>query len=182
LSSKVLMVLAVLLSATVVCAQEAAELSDMADMADMANKANKTEQAEQVSGPIVITSDTLRADGANGTATFSGSVVATGNDLLMKADSMKVFYAADGGALERIEAWGSVKLVREGRIVTSERAVYRSSGRTMTFTGNARVVEGGNILVGSKIVYMLDDDRYEVEDSKVFIESMAGQGGQDGQK
>ena len=174
MSSKVLIVLAALLSATVVCAQEAAELSDMADKA---NKANKSEQAEQVSGPIVITSDTLRADGRKGTATFIGSVVATGDDLYMKADRMKVFYAADGGALERIEADGSVKLIREGRIVTSERAVYDAQGRKMTFTENARVVEGGNVLVGTKITYMIDGDRYDVQDSKIFIEKTSSGSG-----
>ena len=177
MSSKVLIVLAALLSATVVCAQEAAELSDMADMADKANKANKSEQAEQVSGPIVITSDTLRADGSKGTATFIGSVVAIGDDLYMEADRMKVFYAAGGGALESIEADGSVKLIREGRIVTSERAVYDARDRKMTFTENARVVEDGNVLVGTKITYMIDGDRYDVEGSKIFIEKTSGGSG-----
>lgn len=140
------------------------------------------ESPGELTGPLIITSDSLQADGKAGTATFIGSVEAKGDDFHMTANKMKVFYSEGGGELKRIEAEGSVKLIRQGRIVTSERAVYRSSGRTMTFTGNARVVEGGNILVGSKIVYMLDDDRYEVEDSKVFIESMAGQGGQSEKK
>ncbi len=168
MSRLVVVALAALLSASVVCAQEAVELP---------NKAEQAEQAEQVSGPIVITSDTLRADGSKGTATFIGSVVAIGDDLYMEADRMKVFYAAGGGALESIEADGSVKLIREGRIVTSERAVYDAQDRKMTFTENARVVEDGNVLVGTKITYMIDGDRYEVEGSKVFIEKTSKKAG-----
>ena len=129
------------------------------------------------SGPIVITSDTLLADGARGSAIFTGSVVAKGDDFNMKAEKMKVLYGADGGALQRIEADGSVKLVRAGRIITSERAIYDSSDRKVTFTGNARAVEGGNVLVGTKIIYMIDDDRYEVEGSKIFLENRSGLAG-----
>ncbi len=175
MSRVMLVVLAVLLSATVsatvVFAQEAAEL------ANKASKAEKSEQSGGVSGPIVITSDTLRADGRKGTATFIGSVVAIGDDLYMTAERMKVFYAAGGGDLDRIEADGSVKLIREGRIITSERAVYEAQGRKMTFTENARVVEDGNVLVGTKITYMIDGDRYDVQDSKIFIEKTSSGSG-----
>ncbi len=162
MSRLALVALAALLSASVVCAQEAVD-------------STRPEQAS--SGPIVITSDTLRADGAKGTATFSGSVLAVGNDLYMKADRMKVYYTGGGSDLERIEADGSVKLVREGRIVTSGRAVYDALGRKVTFTENARVVEGGNVLVGTKITYMIDEDRYFVEGTKLFIENTSGAGG-----
>ena len=154
--------LAALLSASVVCAQEAVD---------------PTQAKQASSGSIVITSDTLRADGAKGTATFSGSVRAIGDELHMEADTMKVYYTEGGSDLERIEADGSVKLVREGRIVTSGRAVYDTLGRKMTFTENARVVEGGNVLVGTKITYMIDEDRYDVEGSKIFIENTSGAGG-----
>ncbi len=137
----------------------------------------QTGQEEKSSGPIVIVSDTLHADGAGGTATFIGSVVATGDDMNMKADRMKVFYAEGGGEMERIEADGSVKLIREGRIVTSERAIYNATDRVVVFTGNARAVEDGNVLVGTKITYMIDEDRYFVEGSKIFIEKTTGRPG-----
>ena len=125
------------------------------------------------SGPIVITSDTLYADGKQNTATFIGSVKAVGDDFNLKSDWMKVFYA-EGGSLRRIDAEGSVKLIREGRVVTSDHATYNAQERTLIFTGNARVVEEGNVLVGTKITYMIDEERYEVEGSKVFIENAGG--------
>lgn len=122
-------------------------------------------------GPLVIKSDSLKADGRAGTAVFSGSVVATGDDLYMSADIMRVKYAKSGGALEQIIAEGSVKLVRSERVVTSEHVVYSALARTMVFTGSPRVVEGSNVLIGTKIVYMLDEDVYEVEGSKIFIDN-----------
>ncbi len=162
MSRLVVVALAALLSASVVCAQEAVD---------------STQAKQASSGPIVITSETLQADGRKGTVTFIGSVVAIGDDLYMKADRMKVYYTEGGSDLERIEADGSVKLVREGRIVTSEHSVYVSSERKMTFTENARVVEDGNVLLGTRIIYMIDEDRYEVEGSKVFIEKTSKKAG-----
>lgn len=175
-----LVALALLLTASVGYAAETAGTSDKPEGPEQTaqvSQEKQAKQAKQASGPIIITSDTLRADGAKGTATFSGSVVATGDELHMEADTMKVYYAAGGGDLERIEASGSVKLVRENRIVTSEQAIYDAFERKMTFTGNARAVEDGNVLVGTKITYMIDEDRYEVEGSKIFIESTTGRPG-----
>ncbi|KKM60973.1 hypothetical protein LCGC14_1536420 [marine sediment metagenome] len=135
--------------------------------------AGEAKEGRMPSGPIVITSDSLHADGKEGTATFIGSVKAVGDDFNLKADRMKVFYA-EGGSLRRIDAEGSVKLIREGRVVTSDHATYNAQERTLIFTGNARVVEEGNVLVGTKITYMIDEERYEVEGSKVFIENAGG--------
>ena len=108
-------------------------------------KAEDTKDEKMLSGPIVITSDTLHADGNESTATFIGAVKAVGDDFNLKADWMKVFYA-EGGSLRRIDAEGSVKLVREGRVVTSDHATYNARDRTLTFTGSARVVEEGNVI------------------------------------
>ncbi len=185
MSRLVFVALLLLFTSPVVHAQETSEQvkPGRIDQIDQAGQAEQAGQAKKSSGPIVIVSDSLQADGASGTATFIGSVVATGDEMNMKADRMKVFYAKGGGELERLEADGSVKLIREGRIVTSERAVYNATNRVVVFTGNARAVEDGNVLVGTKITYMIDEDRYEVEGSKIFIENTTGRpGGRQGGK
>jgi lipopolysaccharide export system protein LptA len=130
--------------------------------------------------PVVITSDTLVADTSGGTAVFEGSVVASSDGMTLAAERMTVYYD-DERRLERIEAEGSVRLVAGGRVLTSEHAVYRTSEGTVVFTGRPRAVEDGNILVGTRIVYMVKDDRFEVEGSKVFIDSLPEPGGAGGQ-
>ncbi len=132
--------------------------------------AEQTNDDKISTGSLVITSDSLHADGKEGTATFIGGVKAIGEDIHLTADRMKVFYS-DGGALLKIDAEGSVKLIKDGKVVTSDHATYSAEDRTLIFTGNARAVDEGNVLVGTKITYMIDDQRYKVEGSKVFIES-----------
>ena len=120
-------------------------------------------------GPIVITSATLSADASNNTAVFEGSVVATTGDLSMYSDKMTVYYTKDGD-IEKIEAVGSIKLVKGTRVLTSDKATYLASEGKITFTGKPKAVEGANTITGSEIVYLINEDRSIVHDSKVYID------------
>jgi lipopolysaccharide export system protein LptA len=120
-------------------------------------------------GPIVITSTTLSADSANNTAVFEGSVVATTDDMTLHSDKMTVYYTKDGD-IERIDAVGNIKLVKGERVLTSRQATYLAKEGKITFTGEPMAVEGANVITGSKIVYLVDEDRSIVHDSKVYID------------
>lgn len=124
-------------------------------------------------GPVVITSETLVADNRTGSALFKGSVVARSDDMTMTSDRMKVSYA-EGGGVNTIEAEGSVKLVRGEQVIVSERAVYHAGVRKVTFTGSPRALEGANVVTGTRMTYFLDDGRFVVEGSRVFIEQGEG--------
>ena len=116
----------------------------------------------------MITASRLSADGNANTALFEGSVVAKNNEMTLYSDRMKVHYTAEN-EIERIDANGNVKLVKEDRVVTSEKATYFSQERKIVFVGKPRAVEGQNVVTGSRITYMIDEDRSIVEDSKVFL-------------
>jgi len=120
-------------------------------------------------GPIVITSDTLSADAANNTDVFEGSVVAKTGDLSMYSDKMTVYYTKDGG-IDKIDAVGNIRLVKGERVLTSDRATYLASEGKITFTGEPKAVEGANTITGSEIVYLINEDRSIVHDSKVYID------------
>lgn len=120
-------------------------------------------------GPLVITAETLTADRKTGEAVFEGRVKAVNEEMTLTASRMRVLYAEDGG-LERIEAEGGVRLVRDAQILSADHAVYEARERTITFTGNPRAVDGRNILAGSSMLYLLDEDRFMVRDSRVVIE------------
>jgi lipopolysaccharide export system protein LptA len=46
----------------------------------------------------------------------------------------------------------------------------------IVFTGNPRAVEGSNVITGTKMIYLIAEDRSIVENSKVFLEQEPGAG------
>lgn len=120
-------------------------------------------------GPVVITSLTMTGDSKANTALFEGSVIARTDNMKIFSDKMLVFYD-ETGKVTKIEADGNVKLLRGERIITSDSAIYFASDERLIFTGQPRAIEGGSIVSGTKMTYMMKEDRYRVENSKVFIE------------
>lgn len=127
------------------------------------------DEAKKIKGPIVITSQMLTADNKARTALFEHSVVARTPDITLYADKMLVYYAKDTGNVTRIDAEGKVKVIKENRIITSSEATYYADSEQVVFTGEPRAVEGENIVTGSRMVYLMDEDRFLVEDSKVIL-------------
>jgi lipopolysaccharide export system protein LptA len=124
--------------------------------------------------PISITSERMEANAAGDVVTFTGNVVATQADGMLKARLLRVFYRdlppqAGAGAQEgrreitRIEAEGEVMIVQAKKIATGERAVYSSAERTIVLTGKARVRQERDWVAGSKVTFYLDENRSVVE-------------------
>ncbi len=84
-------------------------------------------------------------------------------------DKMLVYYEKGTGNVKRIDASGKVKLIKEDRVITSQEATYYADGEKVIFTGEPRAVEGENVVTGSKMTYFMNEDRFFVEDSKVFL-------------
>jgi len=129
------------------------------------------EEAERIKGPIIITSEILTADNQTHTALFENSVVARTTDMTIYADRMLVYYNKDTGNVIRINAEGDVKLIKENRVITSKEAVYYAEGEKVIFSGEPRAVDGENVVTGRKMTYLLNEDRFLVEDSKVFLKN-----------
>ncbi len=127
-------------------------------------------QKANIKGPITITSESLTADNKAHTALFEKNVMARTTDLTIHADKMLVFYKEDG-VVTKIEATGSVRVLREARIITSKSATYYADEEKVLFTGEPRAMDGDNIVSGTKIIYFMGDDRFFVENSKVILKS-----------
>ena len=127
------------------------------------------EKAQRIKGPITITSEMLIADNKAHTARFEHSVVARTTDMTLYADRMLVSYNADSGDVKMIEAEGSIKLLKGTRAITSQKATYYANEEKVIFTGEPRATDGENVVTGEKITYLLHEDRYLVEKSKVFL-------------
>jgi lipopolysaccharide export system protein LptA len=120
---------------------------------------------------IVITSKSLITDNKNSTALFEGSVVAIADSVTIYSDSMKVSYSSAESRVVEIHAAGNVRAHNNGKAIFSQEATYSANEGKITFTGSPKVVDGENIITGSKIVYFIKDDRAVVEDSRVILKS-----------
>lgn len=126
--------------------------------------------------PTVITSQTLWADNKEKTALFEGSVVAKKGETTLSSDKMLVHYSEDkGNNIKRIDAEGHVKLIKGDRTVTSQTATYLIDPERVIFTGDPVATDGDNVVKGTKMTYFIKDDRYTVENSKVFLKEKKSQ-------
>lgn len=115
--------------------------------------------ADRGAQPIVIKSNELQADTKNRTAIFSGKVVAKQADFTMHADRLVVHYGQQGGDVEKVEAFGSVRIVQANRIGSAQHGVYYSKEGRITLTGSPRVVQGKDMVTGREITYYIDEER-----------------------
>lgn len=121
-------------------------------------------------GPITITSEALSSDKKANKAFFEGNVVARTEKMTLYSDRMTVYYTEGGGEVHRIEAEGNVRLVKDKQVITSGRALYLQSEQTVVFTENPKAVENGDVVIGTKMTYFVDEERSIVENSRVFLE------------
>jgi len=124
---------------------------------------------KKIKGPITITSEMLTADNQARTALFEKSVIARTISMTMYADRMLVYYDKETGNVTRIDASGTVKVVTGNRVITSQEAMYFAVGEKIIFTGEPKAVEGENVVTGKKMTYLMNEDRFLVEGSKVFL-------------
>jgi lipopolysaccharide export system protein LptA len=131
--------------------------------------AYSAEEVKKVKGPITITSQRLTADNQAGTGLFEISVVARTPDMTIYTDKMLVSYEKKTGNVTRIDATGKVKFIKEDRVITSQEATYYADGEKVIFMGEPRAVQGENVVTGSRMTYFMNEDRFFVEGSKVFL-------------
>ncbi len=96
------------------------------------------------------------------TAHFEGNVIATRGDVTMRCSTLDVVYAG-ADAIETVVASGGVRVERGARLAEASRAELVGKTGRITLTGEPRLAEGVNVLVGERIVLWLDDERADCE-------------------
>ncbi len=127
-------------------------------------------------GPIEIQADRLEAYNDQKLVVFSGNVVATETDRVMKSDVMHLYYKKDAdktgkspkgqrqtGDIDRIEVKGNVRITQGTKLVTGEKAVYLNDDQKIIVTGNAVMKDGDNVIKGDRVIVDLEKDRGTVE-------------------
>jgi len=109
--------------------------------------------------PIQIKSNELLTDNAARTATFTGKVVARQGDVTIYSDKLVIHYSSNDKDVDKVEAFGSVKIVQENRLGESDHAVYESKTGKITLDGNPKVVQGQDVVTGNVITYFVDEQK-----------------------
>ena len=109
--------------------------------------------------PIVIKSNELQADTKNRPATFIGKVVEIQDSITIHTDKLVVRYAEKGGDVEKVEAFGNVRIVQANRIGTAQQAVYYTKDGKIILYGSRKVVQGKDMVSGSEITYFVNEEK-----------------------
>jgi lipopolysaccharide export system protein LptA len=96
------------------------------------------------------------------TARFMGAVQVRRGEVTMRCDTLEVRYA-DAERIDRVVATGAVEVNRGERRATSAAAELDGATGKIALTGEPRLSEGPNTLVGHTIVLWLDDERATCE-------------------
>jgi lipopolysaccharide export system protein LptA len=114
---------------------------------------------ERNNQPIQIKSSELTTDSANRTATFTGKVSARQGDVIIYCDRLLIFYSEKEKEVDKVEAFGNVRIVQGNGTAQAGHAVYENKAGKIILDDNPRVYQGENIVTGKVITYFLDSQR-----------------------
>jgi len=127
--------------------------------------------------PIDVTGDQLEVQNQQCLAIYRGNVEALQATSRLRADVLDLYAAQGGqdhaagasgvstkcGALNRMEAHGSVYYVTPSEVVKGDDAVYLADAKTITVTGDVVVSQGKNVVVGRRLVINTDTEQATME-------------------
>ena len=120
--------------------------------------------------PITLQSDSAEFDHANGTTTYSGSVVMEQGSLKILADKVMIY--GDANNVSRVIALGKPaefsqvpNLGDEPVVASGEKLEYRVDDKVLNLVTNARLKQEGSELTGPKIVYDVEQAVVRAGDS-----------------
>jgi outer membrane protein assembly factor BamD len=115
------------------------------------------------SQPIDVTSDKVETYGKENLVIFKGNVIARQKDMVIYADSVEVLTSEDGKGIERVTAGGNVKIQQGLRVANCQKAVFYNLDQKLVLTGDPKVSEGDNVVLGDEIIFDIDKNRLEVK-------------------
>jgi lipopolysaccharide export system protein LptA len=119
--------------------------------------------------PVHIEAEQLEVHDKDKTATFTGKVVVTQGDTIMRCKTLTVFYvgppeknagpkpaatvsASGDQKIKKLEAHGDVVVNQNDQIATGDTALFDMDTNVITMTGGVVLTQGQNVLRGSKLV------------------------------
>jgi lipopolysaccharide export system protein LptA len=118
--------------------------------------------------PVEVTADRLDLARAEGTALFTGNVLAIQGDMRLNADWVLVEYVllpdgTLGDDIETITARDNVLLVTPEEAAEGNEAIYTPLTNQVVMTGDVLLTQGGNTVAGDRLVVDLETGIGEVQ-------------------
>jgi len=122
---------------------------------------------------IHINADRLISNIEDGWAEFTGNVCVTRESLIIKSDSLKIYYkklfkgnnkpAKGQELIEKIIATGNVHIKSDELVAISNQAIYTKKTGIIILSGHdSKVISGNNSIAGSKITLYMDKEHIKV--------------------
>jgi lipopolysaccharide transport protein LptA len=115
--------------------------------------------------PIEITAERMRSEDGGVKIVFSGNVIAIWGDLNINSDILEIYNSGEEKKeTDEIVAIGNVIITRANKKAKGDRAVYLEKLQKIILTGNptATAWEDKNIIQGKEMIFLLDTDRFVV--------------------
>ncbi|MBA5777018.1 lipopolysaccharide transport periplasmic protein LptA [Stappia sp. F7233] len=122
--------------------------------------------------PIQIEAKELKVQDKSQSAVFSGDVLVTQGDAILKTQRLVVYYdgSAAGAVQQRIsklEASGRVYIASKDQTATGEEATFDMNSQVMVMTGKEVVLsQGPNVVVGNRLTVNLKTGQADLEAPK----------------
>jgi lipopolysaccharide export system protein LptA len=123
--------------------------------------------------PMNIASDRMEVNQKDKTIIFDGHVVVVQDDLTITGKRMKVFQEAVKNSaastsemvnqIDHIEVEGDVKISQQGKVATSDKAIYYHREQKVVLLGSPQVTQGQDSVRGRLITLFLAEERSIVE-------------------
>ena len=115
--------------------------------------------------PIEIVSDRMRSEDGGEKIIFSGNVIGTWGELTITSDILEIYNSKKTeNQTDEIVAIGNVIITKDKKRAQGDRAVYLDKLQKIILTGNphATAWEDKNIIEGKEMIFLLDQDRFVV--------------------
>ena len=131
--------------------------------------------------PVDISAASLEVLQQDKKAIFSGDVVATQGKIILKADTMTVFYndskdSKNASSVSKIEVEGSVHLSTPEESARGRKGIYDVDGKEIRLLGDITLTREKNVLKGESLVYNFITGKSSVKgaDTKAPHDSTTG--------
>ncbi|MEC7240737.1 MAG: LptA/OstA family protein [Myxococcota bacterium] len=124
----------------------------------------------QTQPELVVSAERSSWTLAAGKAVFEGAVRATRGELSLQCNRLEVIHGEDGH-VETAMATGGVEIRRDGWLARGEIASLDQVAGRVVLTGEPRLEEAGNVLVGERIVVSLEGEEVNCERCTLSIGS-----------
>ena len=122
---------------------------------------------------IHINADRLISNIEDGWAEFKGNVCVTRKSLIIKSDTLKIYYkkllkgqnkpATGQELIEKIIATGNVHIKSDELVAISHQAIYTKETGNIILSGHdSKVISGNNSIAGSQIILYMDEEGIKV--------------------